>query len=124
MLPAVKLELEADLDKQLFNESLLKVRSWEDEFMFLAQRAGFKLCKKLEVLDDEPEYRGLDELLGVELPNEVAFEKRSCIREGERGRSSWRFFERFPPPLLGTLLRFKTSLRRTWHGLKTRPYIK
>lgn len=89
--------------------------------MFLAQRAGFKLCKKLEVLEDEPEKRGLEELLGVEFPNEVAFENKSCINEGDRGRSSWRLFERVPPPLFGTRLRFSTSLRRTWHGLKARP---
>ena len=69
----------------------------------------------------EPEYLGLDELLGVELPKDAAFVNQSCIKDGDRGKSSWRVFERLDTPdLFGTRLRFNTSLKRTCDGLGDR----
>lgn len=82
--------------------------------------AGLRLWRKL-VLELEPEYLGRDELLGVELPKEAAFVNKSCISDGEIGKSSWRLFERLDTPdLFGTRLRFNTSLRRTCDGLGER----
>lgn len=55
-LPAVRLELDMDLARQLLSESLLKVRSCDDEFMLRPHRTGFRLDRKLAAFEPDPEY--------------------------------------------------------------------
>lgn len=55
------------------------------------------------------------------LMDAAAFDNRSCINEGDSGKSSCRVFDRLEPPdRFDSLFRFKTSLRRTCDGLGDR----